>query len=560
MHTRLSPRFSTSSRSRLVATSLLASMLLLVSGALLAPISTASAGEWVQRTCHFNSEVLGTEGWEGADNNGYTLAPREFCEEGGGFAVFAAPADDDEPYAGQLWTYKPPHGSTIAGGTLNASLTARNGRAYVEAPVGYSSVPLLVCEYGSCEHEEGKVTLPAGASQVTVAALCLPVEEAGKPYVCHGPETEQNPDVFSAEAEVTDPEVLLSTTATPKGSGFTGTLLRESVSGTGTLGFTATDAGPGVYQVRVKIGGQQVLVETPNTNSGRCAAAGVSGGVRVFNYAQPCPTETAVRAEVPTASVADGAHALDVEVEDAAGNVSTVYTGTVTTLNHAISTSVAPPDRGPCNGTPCEEAGKLTASAGEARTFDRALKRSALTLTGRLSTPTGTPIKDAQVKLLQQIVGSPATAQVATASTTGNGSWKLKAPAGPSRLLRVAFYSHTLDTMAAATLDFHENVPATISIHAPRHVHIGQFFIFSGQLTGGYIPPGGEEVQVQIRYGGRWRELELVDTNRQGAWKYRYAFTLEPGTMWAFRAIAVRNGSYPFTRHTSATIRVTVRR
>jgi hypothetical protein len=112
----------------------------------------------------------------------------------------------------------------------------------------------------------------------------------------------------------------------------------------------------------------------------------------------------------------------------------------------------------------------------------------------------------------------------------------------------------------AATLDFHENVPATISIHAPRHVRLGQFFTFSGQLTGGYIPPGGEEVQVQIRYGGRWRELQLVDTNSRGQWKYRYAFTLEPGTKWAFRAIAVRNGSYPFTSHESATIHVAVRR
>jgi hypothetical protein len=553
------------SRRRFAMASLLASALFLVGWALLAPISTANAGEWVQRTCRYNSEFIGTEGWEGTATKGYEGAPREFCEGGGGFAVFAAPADDDEPYAGQVWTYKPPHGSTIAGGTLNASLTARNGRAYVEALVNYKAVPLQVCEYPSCEHHEGKVTLPAGASQVSVAALCLPVEETGKPYVCHGPETPTNPDVFSAEGEVTDPEIVLSTTATPKGSGFTGTLLRESVSGTGTLDFTATDAGPGVYQVRVKIEGHQVLAETPNTNNGKCAAAGSTGGISVFDYAQPCPTETAVRAEVPTASVADGAHTLEVEVEDAAGNVSTVYTGTVTTLNHAITTTTAvptntPPERGPCNGTPCVEAAKLTTTAEEAMSFTRPLKLSTVTLTGRLASTTGTPIKDAQVKLLAQIAGSSAITQVATATTSSDGSWLLKAPAGPSRLLQVAFYSHTLDIVPAATLDFHESIPATVSIHAPRSVHLGQFFAFSGQLTGGYVPAGGEEVQVQIRYGGRWRELQLVDTNSRGQWKYRYAFTLEPGTRWAFRAIAVRNGSYPFASHESATIHIAVRR
>ena len=51
-----------------------------------------------------------------------------------------------------------------------------------------------------------------------------------------------------------------------------------------------------------------------------------------------------------------------------------------------------------------------------------------------------------------------------------------------------------------------------------------------------------------------------MDTDSRGKWKYRYAFTLEPGTRWAFRAIAVRNGAYPFTSHRSATIHVAVRR
>jgi hypothetical protein len=180
MITRTSLQFSTSSRGRLAAASLLATALLLVGWALLAPISSANAGEWMQRTCRYNSELLGTEGWEGTDNNGYKDAPREFCEQGGGFAVFAAPANDDEPYAGQVWTYKPPHGSTIAGGTLNASLTARNGLAYVEALVNYKAVSLQVCEYPSCEHQEGKVTLPADGYFLCLGLWPLTV----RLYVC----------------------------------------------------------------------------------------------------------------------------------------------------------------------------------------------------------------------------------------------------------------------------------------------------------------------------------------------------------------------------------------
>lgn len=74
---------------------------------------------------------------------------------------------------------------------------------------------------------------------------------------------------------------------------------------------------------------------TPNLNEGKCVSTGNLEGVRAFNYAQPCPTETAVHAEINTAGLPDGTHALTVEVEDAAGDVTTVYSGTLTTINHA---------------------------------------------------------------------------------------------------------------------------------------------------------------------------------------------------------------------------------
>ncbi len=116
----------------------------------------------------------------------------------------------------------------------------------------------------------------------------------------------------------------------PAASGFSGTLLGGSVTGTGTLDFKATDPGPGVYQARAKVDGQQVWAATPNLNEGKCVSTGSLEGVRAFNYAQPCPTETAVHAEINTAGLPDGTHALTVEVEDAAGDVTTVYSGTLT--------------------------------------------------------------------------------------------------------------------------------------------------------------------------------------------------------------------------------------
>jgi hypothetical protein len=565
MNTQPSLQFSTSSRGRLAAALLLASALFLVGWALLAPISTANAGEWVQRSCSFGgSEYIAPEDWEAEANYGYVGLPPDNCERyynGGGLAAYAAGWNGTKPLSGTTWRYKAPRYATIAGGDLAVTMTARDGGALVAAKVKEQPVTLAICENPGCHGYEKILAINAsGASELYETAYCFGNSEG----ICPAEDFNEHEGNGheAAEVNISSAQIVLSTSVSPAASGFSGTLLGGTVTGTGTLAFKATDPGPGIYQARAKVDGQQVWAATPNLNEGKCVSTGSLEGVRAFNYAQPCPTETAVHAEINTAGLPDGTHALTVEVEDAAGDVTTVYSGTLTTINHAtvFTPTPAPVERGPCNGTPCVEAATLTATPGEARSFKQALKHSTATLTGRLTTTAGAPIKDAQVKLLQQIVGSASVTPVATATTTADGSWSLKAPAGPSRLLRVAFYSHTLDTVPAATLDFHENVPATISIHAPRHVNLGQFFTFSGQLTGGYIPPGGEEVQVQINYGGRWRELQLVDTNSRGQWKYRYAFTLEPGTRWAFRAIAVRNGSYPFTSHESATIHVAVRR
>ncbi|MGA9314367.1 MAG: hypothetical protein WBV77_07045 [Solirubrobacteraceae bacterium] len=569
MTTQPPPSFPTPRRARLAAASLLASVLSLVGLALLAPISTANAGELVQRSCSFGgTEYIAPEDWEAEANGGYVGLPPDNCERyynGGGLAAYAAGWNGTKPDSGTTWRYKAPTWATIAGGDLAVTMTARDGGAVVGARVKEQPVTLAVCDNPGCHGYEKILPITAsGASELWETAYCSANTEGICPAENFN-EHEGNGHE-AAEVNITSAQIVLSTSANPAGSGFDGTLLGGPLTGTGTLNFKATDPGPGVYQARAKIDGQQLWAATPNLYEGKCVSTGSLEGVRAFNYAQPCPSETAVHAEINTAALPDGTHALTVEVEDAAGDVTTVYSGTLTTLNHATvftptpTPTPAPVERGPCSGTPCVEAAKLTATPGEARSFTKALKHSTVTLTGRLTTTSGAPIKDAQVKLLQQIVGSASVTPVATATTTADGSWSLKAPAGPSRLLRAAFYSHTLDAVPAATVDFHENVPAIVSIHAPRHVNLGQFFMFSGQLTGGYIPPGGEEVQVQIKYGGKWRELQLVDANSHGRWKYRYAFTLEPGTKWAFRAIAVRNGSYPFTSHESATIHVAVRR
>jgi hypothetical protein len=203
----------------------------------------------------------------------------------------------------------------------------------------------------------------------------------------------------------------------------------------------------------------------------------------------------------------------------------------------------------------------LTTRAHQPRAFTRTLVHSAVTLSGDLTNATGTPITGAQIQLSERVVGSTAPVRHLLSTTTGpSGAWTLEVPKGPSRLLLIAYYSHLLDSSPAATLDFHERVRGVVSMRAPHRVRLGQAVIFRGQLVGGYVPSGGESVQMEIFYSGRWRTIEVLPTTNRGRWTYKYVFILGAGTSYRFRAITVSNGGYPFLPASSKPVRVTIQR
>jgi hypothetical protein len=566
MTSRLTHQLSTSTRGRLAAASLVAAALLVLGWALLAPISVANASEWAQVSCSLAGKPVSTEGWspswriESSANEIFT----DDCPKGG--ALIATDkqwtGELQEAGAGAVWAYSAPAGSTIVGGTLAYSMIAPYGISWISTPESESgqflSCVFIPNTHGSCGEvgTSGSEAIPdKGGTHLYLVALCQGKEATAK---CAAG--------LDAEARLISAEIILSTNAAPSGSGFTGPLLEGAASGNATMSFTAHDLnGPGVYSVTAKLDGETIYSGTPDSNSGECAIVGTDeNNIREFQNTQPCPQNVPVTIEVPTGRYPNGEHQLKVEVEDATGKVASAYDGPITINNHppAVApspvTTTLPPERGPCNGAPCDEAAKLTA-AGQPTVFTRALGHSATTLTGRLISPTGAPIKDAQVKLLQQIGGSAAVTQIASATTHADGSWSLKAPAGPSRLLQVVFYSHTLDTVPASSLGFHESVQGAVSMHAPRRAHLGQAVTFAGQLHGGYVPAGGESVQMEIFYGGRWRTIEVLPTSSSGRWTYKYVFTLGAGSSYLFRAATVPNGGYPYTSSHSKPVRVTVR-
>ena len=73
-----------------------------------------------------------------------------------------------------------------------------------------------------------------------------------------------------------------------------------------------------MYLVTVQIDGTTVYSGTPDSNEGRCAPIGESGGTLMFDHSQPCRTSESVDLPIDTATLANGEHTLKVTVEDAA--------------------------------------------------------------------------------------------------------------------------------------------------------------------------------------------------------------------------------------------------
>lgn len=541
-------------------------------GLLLCLAPSARAGKWAQVSCSLGGKVQGTEGWSEAwrGEPSPSASWSNTCAKPGGSltAVDVSNGHTQGAGTGAKWVYTAPAGSLITGGLVTYSLRAPRGIASIltEPSAGWSGeVEGALCLYPYCGDQvkagTGQIsTEHSGGSELRAEAICVGLSEGTCPTT----------GGVNAEVSVSSAEVVLANNAVPTASGFAGTLFQNPAPSNATFTFTAHDLdGPGVYNVTVAIDGEKLYSDMPQNNGGKCTPVWIPPeGYRVFQSPQPCPQSVPVSIEVPQGRIPPGEHQLTVEVEDAAGNKALAYNDPVTLSGSPASISVSPdpitslaPDRGPCNGSPCEQEAELATMGMQAQTFTRAWTGSAVTLSGRLTDPTGTPIVGAQVQLSQQVVFSATPPnRVASTTTNANGQWSLRVQKGPSRWLQVSYYSHLLDSVPAAILLFHENVWAPVSMHAPRDAWLGHAVVFSGRLEGGYVPSGGESIQMEIFYGRRWRTIEVLPTTSGGQWTYKYTFTLGAGASYRFRAVTVPNGAYPFSSAHSKPVRITVRR
>jgi hypothetical protein len=547
------------------------SVVALMFGLCLLHLPVAWAGEWTQVTCtQPDGQPAPIEGWLGSSMGGFGAdsGPSDTCTQpGGALTALDSSAEEEAAYSGPMWVYTAPAGSTVAGGTLTVSVTTPQGEAYIATPENeYSQADVVInCQFNEPCGSNGTetATVPInhpGGTQLFAAALCVgPTYGATTCPAGSGGGTNAEISVYAADIE-------LDNSSTPAGSGFAGTLLAPAASGTADLTFNAQDPdGPGVYRVLVELDSTRVYQGTPDTNGGRCASIGTdASGVSEFLYSQPCKQTVAVDVPVDTTKFPNGQHQLKVTVEDAAGDTSIVYDGTISINNpnaETDSVGLTGSSRGPANGTNASENATLTARWKSTTNADlTSAYGHTHTIVGRLTAPGGEPISGALINLAATPSYEGAKTIVMSGRRTGpNGRFQVRLPGGVSSLtLDLAYRSHLADRQPVATRALLLSVHAGITLSITPHLtSVGRRIYFNGVLHGAPVPPAGKQLVLEARSAGTpWLEFEVIRSDASGHFHFSYRFRLAGPYNYRFRVLSKYEADFPFIAGTSNTVDV----
>jgi hypothetical protein len=529
------------------------------------PVGEASAGSFHAYSCHKpDGTVAPTDGWSGSAS-GPDADDINDCAGTTTYALTAAldgqiPHAADTDYA--LWSFSVDPGLTIAAGSIyrhegtpggvgtnSGYVTALYAPAFLydagdvfddcQALLGCSQVGTNNGGFSASNHEVIPAGHISGASHLYMSADC-----GGAPgAVCPA-----YPG-YAAEADLYMADLTLSDTSNPTATNVGGPLVGGgTLTGTQDIVFNAADVGSGVYSASLIVDGTTVSNGVLDANGGRCQTVGLSSdGLRDFLYQVPCKTALTGDVNLDTSKLTDGSHSLRVVIDDASGNMTTVYSGTITTHNAVAPVSAqgggltgAKPEGatgptgptgplGPAtahvpNGSGACETATLVGRFGASTAIHVGLKQGG-TLTGSL-TCGGQPIGGGVIGLSITPVGGGYGSTSASVSSAANGTFGYKFGAGPSRVIKLTYKAFADDAGPSASASADLLVKPSISLTVlPTRTRNGRTITYRGRVYGGYIPKDGLPLNVEYRDGSRWRSFDQTRARgKSGAFVYRYTF------------------------------------
>jgi hypothetical protein len=200
----------------------------------------------------------------------------------------------------------------------------------------------------------------------------------------------------------------------------------------------------------------------------------------------------------------------------------------------------------------------------KAKTTRRVRFGHATTVSGWLGLANGTALQNHTVQVLTAPDnGLERFTVAATATTAANGTWTVRLPRGPSRLVR-AVYAGGPDTEGTGSGEVKEIVRSKVKLQSvvPTHVAWGHSISIKGKLFGGHLPAGGVNVRMRIGIGHAKATYGVHEhVKGRGRFSTTYTFGAGPARIhrrYWFQIATLPSGNYPYSPSSSNRIYVDV--
>ncbi len=489
-------------------------------------------------------------------------------------ATLAGPiaASTNADHAG--WKLAPPVGTVIAGFELTRSVTITAAPDAADPPYTFTLAFRAAGATTNTNIERCTSLATCGAQPATISGSQLASQLIAK-VACRAAGC---PAGTSAQLTIAQWAVRLQDTAPPVVQSLTGGLLAPGGVGQGTtqpFAVEASDVGGGIAHVSLTIDG------TPR-GDWPVAAPGCAAP---YHELVPCPTTVHEEHAVALSGLAPGSHAVTATVTDAAGQTGSA-TGTLRVNDGpapppAPSPAPTPPSPPPATpglpselaptivtpvaaesrpaGPPAHLSAELHAGDGRTATGDRVVcpHGTPVRIEGRLLGPGGSPLSGQALAVTARetgpgIEGRPE--QLGPVSTRSDGRYRVRVPAGPSRIVEVAFAGRGAAGPAQRTVKI--DVRAGVTFAAPRSARRGRPI----KLSGSVADAAGKLVELQARNGRRWQTFAVVTTDDLGRYALTYRFRRPgPAARYRLRARVPAERGFPYLTAASAVRAIRVR-
>jgi hypothetical protein len=568
-------------------------------------ISEASANQITLFTCHApNGQAVGHAGWTITRSSDTNMTASDTCGEGGTGSLHLEMGANGAGYgngAGINWIFQAPAWATIASYTIKIA----DSYAYVWTGAGEGQAAIWASDESDPVYDYRNLSSGSREASIIQRTPSDAVTALSVNASCDGEIGRCPAGAAIARLDIPSTMLLLDDATVPNVTNLAGSLVSGGeLRGSTEASFLASDEGPGVYSAWLVIDGKEKSRTLLDSNNGWCTnLEQTSNGTRSFSHPDPCAEKASGSVTLDTTAFTDGPHSVQLKVDDASGNTTTVYNATITTdnapsvvtrptvsgvasvgatLTGTNGTFSVPSGAGSLSGvtghwlrcsdlaaTQCSPISQATSLAYQSQPADVGYY---LVYSNTVSDNDGSTTSDSQPTTL--VNGSPGSSscvggECLHGGTGGTGGLGGSSASGSGVTVDVLTQGNS--TLLGSPAKWSVTLKAS-----PGRVRKGTNLKLAGNVSTSPRPAAGKLVYLQARsvsriwrghgHGrhqinvyGRWTTFVALHTSSNGAWHATYKFRLGGRHVYQMRAVAPSEGGFQNPTGSSAAITITER-